>query len=70
MTKGYSEGKWSDLPNYQCDHCAYSTLKLDNMLEHIVKHAAPLSGLIGPDGAPLKKSKEIKIGSDSTNTNS
>ena len=46
--RGYSTGEWSGLPQYACLGCAFDTLNLDDMLEHLVLQHSPVSQLQEP----------------------
>ena len=37
----YTVGQWAGLPNYECRHCAYSTLVLAEIEQHQVEQHAP-----------------------------
>lgn len=40
--RAYTVGKWGGQPNYECRRCAYSSLTLERVLEHVVKAHGPV----------------------------
>lgn len=67
--RAFRIGAWAGIPNYECNHCAYATLDLETIRDHVVRRHGldaaedgtirrpqmrKVQGLIlGPDGKPI-----------------
>lgn len=38
MAKGYHTTKWNGMSNYECDSCPFSSLREDEIKEHVAFH--------------------------------
>jgi len=62
----YSVGEWSNLPNYECKHCAYSTTDLHLIKTHVIRHMDPViktvkteSTVLGADNKPIVRETTV-----------
>lgn len=50
--KGYTEGKWSGMPNYVCGYCPFSTLDQKLVEKHVAFHKGAGDKPKGEPGLP------------------